>query len=41
MAVTTASPQNIAGMPRCLSKARAMATTAWFLRSTTPFCYGE
>jgi hypothetical protein len=40
MTVATASPQNVAGMPRLFSRLHAMATTDWFLHSTTMFCCG-
>ena len=40
-AVVTASPQNLAGMPLAFIIDRAMPTTVWFRRSTTPFCCGE
>jgi hypothetical protein len=40
-AVVTASPQNDAGTPMALSMLLAMPMMVWFLRSTTPFCYGE
>jgi hypothetical protein len=30
----------IAGIPLCLRRARAVATTVWLRRSTTLFCYG-
>jgi hypothetical protein len=39
-AVTTASPQKIAGIPLCLRRARAIPTTVWLRRSMTPFFYG-
>jgi hypothetical protein len=37
MAVINASPQNMADIPRCLRRARAMATTVWLRRSATQF----
>ena len=40
-AVVTASPQNLAGMPLAFIMDRAMPTTVWFRRSTTPFYCGE
>ena len=40
-AVVTASPQNVAGMLLAFIMDRAMPTTVWFRRSTTPFCCGE
>ena len=39
--VVTASPQNLAGMPLAFIMDRAMPTTVWFCRSTTPIYYGE
>ena len=40
-AVVTASPQNFAGMLLAFIMDRAMPTTIWFRRSTTPFYCGE
>ena len=40
-AVVTAFPQNLAGMPLAFIIDRAMPTTVWFHRFTTPFCCGE
>ena len=40
-AVSTASPQYVLGTCFALSMQRAIPSTVWFLRSTTPFCYGE
>ena len=40
-AVVTTSPQNLAGIPLAFIMDRAMSTTIWFCRSTTPFYCGE
>ena len=40
-AVVTASPQSLAGMLLAFIMDRAMPTTVWFRRSTTPFCCSE
>ena len=40
-AMGTASPQNLVGMPLAFIMDRAMSTSVWFRRSTTPFYCGE
>ena len=40
-AVRTASPQNVLGTPMLFIRLRAISTTDWLRRSTTPFCCGE
>lgn len=39
-AVVTASPQNRPGIPFAFIILLAVASTVWFRRSTTPFCWG-